>query len=233
MPRFHFQVTDVEGKPRRGTMEAPSLADARALILKRGFSVVELRPAEAEPGALQVHAARPAARYHTGPAAPRPYNPTLGERLGRLLPSATGVRAALAILALIGLVWMVVGWRTVAPKSANQAAGRLAQESLQKYKITVGGRVSVHGSSALGDVQILVDLPEIPYQQTFEWAKLKHPVPNGFVAELEFQTARSAKTMVVKARKPGLGEAEMPLIHLRPGGGRFDQLQFNIHPKVR
>lgn len=233
MPRFHFRVTDVEGKPRRGTMEAPTLADARALIQKRGFFVLELREAEGEPGSLQVHAARPTARYHTGPAAARPYRPTVSERLAALLPSATAVRAALVVLALIGLVWMVVGWRTDAPKTASPAAARLAQESLQQYKITVGGRVSVHGSSALGDVQILVDLPEIPYQQTFEWAKLKHPVPNGFVAELEFQTARRAKTMVVKARKPGLGEAEAPPIHLRPGGGRFDQLQFNIHPKVR
>jgi hypothetical protein len=233
MPRFHFRVTDAEGKPRRGTMEAPSLADARALIQRRGFVVVELRAAEAEPGSMQVHANRPAARYHTGPAAARPYQPNLGERLTALIPSAPALRAGLALLALTGAVWMVVGWKTVAPNRKTDTAAKPVQQVLQQYKIVVGGRVSVQGSSALGDVQILVDLPEIPYQQTFEWAKLKHPVSNGFVAELEFQTPRRARTMIVKARKPGLGEAQTPLLHLRPGGGTFDQLQFNIQPKVR
>lgn len=233
MPRFHFRVTDVEGKPRRGTMEAPSMADARALIQKRGFFVLELKEAEGPEGSLQVHTTRSTARFRTGPADARPYKMSLAERMAALVPSANTARLVLALLAAVGLVWMVVGWRTGAGKSRSQAGPTSKPAPLQTYKIVVGGRVSVQGSAALGDVQVLVNLPDIPYQQTFEWAKLKHPVSNGFVAELQFQTARRAKTMIVKVRKPGLGEDAAPEIRLRPDGGVFDQLQFNVRPKAR
>jgi type II secretory pathway component PulF len=45
MARFHFQVSDTEGKIRRGTMEAQSLSDAREIAGRRGYTIIELREA--------------------------------------------------------------------------------------------------------------------------------------------------------------------------------------------
>lgn len=232
MPRYQFRVMDPEGKARRGTIEARSVSDARTLIEKRGFTIIELKDAGEPEPTVQVQSPRGTARYHVGPAAPREYRPSFGERLGALLPAPSITKAGLALLAAVGLLWMVSTWRSTGPKSSpGRTAKRAAEQQLNEYKIQLAGHVAVQGSESLGDVQIVAEFPDIPYQQTFEWAKLDHPAHDTFVTKLEFKTPRKARVMNLKAVKPGLGEVRLPEIRLRPGGGEYPHLSFTIVPK--
>lgn len=232
MARFHFQVSDSEGKIRRGTMEAQSLSDARAIAHRRGYTIIELREAVdgiSEP-VIQVATRSATSRYHTGPAPARAYRPGLWQRLHDLFPAQT-VRAVMMILAVVGLVWMVVGWRTPGPRGSGSGPGRpAATPNLTALKLQVEGSVEVVGSSSVGDVQITVDLPEIPYQQTYDWSKMKHPRPGHFLVEVEFESTRKARQLIVHARKPGLGETSTDVIRITPQGGKYTNLKLVIKP---
>lgn len=235
MARFHFQVSDTEGKIRRGTMEAQSLADAREVAHRRGYTVIELREVVdgvAEP-VIQVQSRPASSRYHTGPAAARPFRPTLVQRLQEMFP-VNAVRGVMALLIVVGLIWMVAGWRT--PGAPARGAGPVRPVStpnLTALKLQVEGSVEVVGSTSVGDVQITVDLPEIPYQQTYEWSKLKHPRPGHFLVDVEFESTRKARQLIVHARKPGLGEASTEVIHIIPQGGKHTNLKLIIKPGAK
>lgn len=229
MARFHFQVKDSAGGVRTGTMEARNLADARQIIENRGFSVVQLRAVEeAAPSSpkLEVHTKSAHMRHHVGPAPRREYRPPLGERLAALLPPASALNVGFLLLALLGALWMVRSWRSPgAGPPGSRPAVQATPESFP-VKLLIEGKVNCPGSP--GDVEILVDLPEIPYQQTFQWSKIKHVKPDHFVVEVQFESTRKAKTLRVVARQPGVGEASVGPIHLRPGGGDYRNLEFNI-----
>jgi len=233
MARFHFQVSDTEGKIRRGTMEAQSLSDAREIAGRRGYTVIEL--CEAVDGipepVIKVSTKVATSRYQTGPAAPREFDPGILERIGALF-SAKAVRAVMSILIVVGFIWMVVGFRSPAARSGTSGGPRpMVTPTLTALKLQVEGSVEVIGSSSVGDVQITIDLPEIPYQQTFEWSKLKHPRPGHFYVEVEFESTRKARQLIVHARKPGLGETSTDVIRIVPQGGKQIGLKFVIKPK--
>lgn len=232
MARFHFQVSDTEGKIRRGTMEAQSLSDAREIAHRRGYTIIELREVVdgvPEP-VIQVATKSATSRYHTGPAAARPYRPDIFQRLYDVFPVQT-VRAVMAVLIVVGLVWMVAGWRTPGARSTGSGPSRTAATpNLTAFKLQVEGSVEVIGSSSVGDVQITVDLPEIPYQQTYDWTKLKHPRPGHFLVEVEFESTRKARQLIVHARKPGLGETSTEVIRITPQGGKYANLKLIIKP---
>jgi len=233
MARFHFQVSDTEGKIRRGTMEAQSLSDAREIASRRGYTVIELREAVdgvPEP-VIKVQTKSATTRYHTGPAPAREFDPGILERIGDLF-SAKAVRAVMSTLIVVGLIWMVVGWRSPAARGGTSGAPKpMVTPTLTALKLQVEGSVEVVGSSSVGDVQITIDLPEIPYQQTFEWSKLKHPRPGHFFVEVEFESTRKARQLVVHARKPGLGETSTEVIRITPDGGKHANLKLVIKPK--
>jgi hypothetical protein len=231
MGRFYFQVSDAEGRVRKGTMEARSLADAREVAIKRGYTVVELREVfePAEP-AIKVQTRAATTRYHAGPAPPREFQPTLGQRLQALFPSPV-VKGAMGTLIVVGLAWMVIGWKNPVRAGKNTPNARVATPQLQAFKLLVEGSVTVEEYPALGDVQITLDLPEIPYQQTYEWVKLKHPREGHFVVEIEFESTRQARQLIVRARKPGQGEASTEPISLKPGGGRVTGLKLLVKAK--
>ena len=235
MARFHFQVSDTEGKIRRGTMEAQSLSDAREIAHRRGYTIIELREVVdgiPEP-VIKVTTRSATTRYHTGPAEARPFRPSLAQRLGDMFPVAT-VRAIMAVLIVVGLLWMVAGWRSPGVSPTGQGPGRAsATPNLTALKLQVEGSVEVIGSTSLGDVQITVDLPEIPYQQTYEWSKLKHPRAGHFLVEVEFESTRKARQLIVHARKPGLGEASTEVIHITPQGGKHTNLKLVIKPDAK
>lgn len=232
MARFHFQVSDTEGKIRRGTMEAQSLADAREIAHRRGYTVIELREVVdgvPEP-VIQVQTRLTASRYHAGPAPARAYRPSLLQRIGEVFP-VHAVRALMAILIVVGLGWMVVGWRAPGSPARGVGPGRVTSTpSLTALKLQVEGSVEVIGSSSVGDVQITVDLPEIPYQQTYDWSKMKHPRPGHFLVDVEFESTRKARQLIVHARKPGLGEASTEVIPIIPQGGKHTNLKLVIKP---
>ena len=231
MGRFYFQVSDAEGKVRKGTMEARSLADARDVALKRGYTIVELREvAEPAETAIKVQNRPATARYHSGPAQPRDFQPSLGQRFQALFP-ATVVRSMMGALVVVGLIWMIAGWKTPTQGGTGKPAARLATPELNALKLIVEGSVEVEQYPALGDVQVTVDLPDIPYQQTYEWVKLKHPRPGHFLIEIEFESTRRARQMIVRARKPGQGEASTEAIQLKPGGGKVSGLKLLIKAK--
>lgn len=230
MARFHFQVTDTEGKVRTGTMEARNLEDARSVILKKGFSVVDLKEALEAPAVnIQVHKKAANSRHHVGPVARRDYQPGLGERIAALTPPASVVRFLLILVALGGGAWMYTTWKDPSQAKPGSPA-RSREPELHPLKLLVTGSVKVEGSSNLGDVQVTLDIPEIPYQQTWEWTKLDHPREGHFVARLEFQSSRKARQLVVRARKPGLGEAHSEVLHLKPGGGEIHNVDLTIEP---
>lgn len=213
-------------------MEAQSLSDAREIAHRRGYSIIELREVVdgiPEP-VIQVATKSATSRYHTGPAPVRPYRPGWFQRLHDMFPVQT-VRAAMILLSLVGLIWMVAGWRT--PGARNPGAGPSrapATPNLTALKLQIEGSVEVVGSSSVGDVQITVDLPEIPYQQTFDWTKMKHPRPGHFLVEVEFESTRKARQLIVHARKPGLGEASTEVIRITPQGGKYTNLKLVIKP---
>ena len=197
--------------------------------------MVELREAEAEP-VIQIQAGTATTCYHVGPADPRSFQPDLGQRqrLQAAFPPKV-VRSLMGSLIFIGLLWMVPGWQVQHQNGPKTPAGqRLATPVLNALKLTVAGTVSAQGSSNLGDVEVTLDLPEIPSQQTYEWTKMKHPGPDSFVVEVEFESPRAARQLIVRARKPGLGEAATDVIQLQPGGGTITQLRLDIvKAKVR
>ena len=214
-------------------MEAQSLSDAREIAGRRGYTVIELREVVdgiPEP-VIKVQTKPATTRYHTGPAPARQFDPGFLERLGDLF-SAKAMRAVMSALIVVGLVWMVVGWRSPAARGGSAGGPRpLVTPTLTALKLQVEGSVEVIGSSSLGDVQITIDLPEIPYQQTYEWAKLKHPRAGHFFVEVEFESTRKARQLIVHARKPGLGEASTEVIRISPGGGKHTNLKLVIKPK--
>ncbi|MBS2035511.1 hypothetical protein JST97_11020 [bacterium] len=229
MARFHFQVSDAEGKIRRGTMEAQSLADAREIAHRRGYTVIELREAvDGAPEPVIKVQSRPAStRYHAGPAERREFRPSLGQRLQDMFPSQT-VKGVMGLLILIGLGWMVVGWRTPGAPGRGSAARPAATPNLTALKLQVEGSVEIEGSNNVNDVQVTVDLPEIPYQQTFDWSKMKHPRAGHFVVEVQFESTRKARQLVVHARKPGLGEGSTDIVAIAPEGGHRGGLKILI-----
>lgn len=229
MARFHFQVSDAEGKIRRGTMEAQSLSDAREIAGRRGYTVIELREAvDGAPEPVIKVQSRPATtRYHAGPAERREFRPSLGQRLQDWFPSQV-VKAAMSVLILVGLGWMVVGWRTPGASTKGHPARPVVTPNLTALKLEVEGTVEIEGSSNVNDVQITIDLPEIPYQQTFDWEKLKHPRAGHFVAEVQFESTRKARQLVVHARKPGLGEGATEVISISPEGGHKGGLKIRV-----
>jgi hypothetical protein len=232
MARFHFQVSDTEGKIRRGTMEAPSLSDAREIARRRGYTVIELRELVdgiPEPVIQVQNQSRPASsRFHAGPAPRRDFKPPLSQRLQDMVPLQT-VKGLMALLIVLGLAWMVVGWRTPgAPPSGGGSLKPVATPNLTSLKLQVEGTVNVEGSDNVNDVQVTIDLPEIPYQQTFDWSKMKHPRNGHFLVEVEFESTRKARQMIVHARKPGLGEGSSGVIHISPEGGRHNNIKVTI-----
>ena len=233
MARFHFQVSDTEGKIRRGTMEAQSLSDAREIAGRRGYTVIELREAVdgvPEP-VIKVSTKVATSRFQTGPATPREFDPGILERIGALF-SVQVVRIAMGTLIVVGLIWMVVGWRSQAVRGGTSGGPKpVNTPTLTALKLQVEGSVEVIGSSSVGDVQITIDLPEIPYQQTYEWSKLKHPRPGHFYVEVEFESTRKARHLIVHARKPGLGETSTEVISIPPDGGKQAGLKLIIKPK--
>ncbi|MFN8613404.1 MAG: hypothetical protein U0931_38050 [Vulcanimicrobiota bacterium] len=229
MARFHFQVSDAEGKVRRGTMEAQSLADAREIARRRGYTVIELREATdgvTEP-VIKVQSRPATARYHAGPAERREFNPGLLQRLQDMFPAST-VKAVMGLLIVVGLIWMVVGWRTPGTPTRGSRPRNVATPSLTALKLQVEGTVEIEGSSNVNDVQITVDLPEIPYQQTFDWSKLKHPRTGHFLVEVQFESSRKARQLIVHARKPGLGEGASGVIHIPPEGGHHGNVKILV-----
>lgn len=213
-------------------MEAQSLSDAREIANRRGYTIIELREVVdgvPEP-VIKVQPRSATSRYHTGPAEVRVYRPGLVQRLQDMFPAKT-VRAIMALLIVVGLVWMVVGWRSPGSQGAGSGPRRVAATpNLTALKLQVEGSVEVIGSSSVGDVQITVDLPEIPYQQTYDWSKLKHPRPGHFLVEVEFESTRKARQLIVHARKPGLGEASTEVIRITPQGGKHTNLKLVIKP---
>lgn len=231
MARFHFQVSDTEGKIRRGTMEAQSLSDAREIALRRGYTIIELREVVdgiPEP-VIKVQTKSATSRYHTGPAEARPYRPGLLQRFQDGFPAKT-MRALMAVLIVVGLTWMVAGWRSPGLPRGSAVARPGATPNLTALKLQVEGSVEVIGSSSVGDVQITIDLPEIPYQQTYDWSKLQHPRPGHFLVNVEFESTRKARQLIVHARKPGLGEASTDVIRIIPQGGKHTNLKLVIKP---
>jgi hypothetical protein len=207
MARFSFQVKDGEGKLRSGTMEARNLEDARSVILKRGFEVIDLKElAERGTGQIQILTAAAPTRYRSGPAAPRDYRSPIVEAMQERMPSPRSFRFAMALLAAVGMGWMVVGWRS-APKKTGLPGNRpLATAS--PIKVALNVTASLVDDVSLGDVEVVLDLPEIPYQQTFLWAKLNHPGPRSFTTNVTFESTRQARQLIVRARKPGYGSGE-------------------------
>ena len=233
MARFQFQVSDSDGKVRKGTMEARSLTEAREIALKRGYTIIELREVlEAPETQIKVQTRPATSRYHTGPATAREFTPSLGQRLQALFPTQV-VRGVMGTLMVVGLIWMVVGWKDPGRGGPGKSGSSLATPALNAFKLLVEGSVEVQGSSSLGDVQISIDLPDIPYQQTYEWPKIKHPREGHFSIDVEFESARKARQLIVRARKPGLGEASTEAIPLKPGGGKATGLVLKVKPKKR
>lgn len=255
MAKFNYKVQDPTGNFRSGTLEARDFKDARSIIEKRGFRVIELSPVSSglgppppledppppkapppqpvkEPtltfkapvGNIEILAKDSGSRYHTGPAPRRGYTPPLSERILSLLPPVQVSRGIAAVLAAIGLIWLVASWTR--PESSSGSANQVAQPATQKFQLKVLGSVDVKGS--LGDVELRVDLPDIPYQQTFHWAKIDHPRPGHFVIEVEFESTRKAKQVILTARKPGLGEAVLPAQPIPPEGGELRGQTFHI-----
>lgn len=231
MARFSFQVSDTEGKIRRGTMEAQSLSDAREIAHRRGYTIIELREVVdgiPEPVIQVQNHNRPAAtRFHAGPAPRREFKPGLMQRLQDMFP-IQAVKGLMALLIVVGLAWMVVGWRTPGAPAKGGPVKTAPTPNLTALKLQVEGTVDVEGSNNVNDVQITIDLPEIPYQQTFDWSKMKHPRNGHFLVEVEFESTRKARQMIVHARKPGLGEGSSEVIHITPEGGRHNNIKVQI-----
>lgn len=229
MARFHFQVSDAEGKIRRGTMEAQSLSDAREIASRRGYTVIELREVvDGAPEPVIKVQSRPAtARYHAGPAERREFRPGLVQRLQDMFP-AQMVKVFMGLLIVVGLGWMVVGWRTPGSSVRGAPVRPGATPNLTALKLQVEGSVEIEGSSNVNDVQITLDLPEIPYQQTFDWSKMKHPRAGHFVVEVQFESTRRARQLIVHARKPGLGEGSTEVIPISPEGGHKGGLKILV-----
>jgi hypothetical protein len=277
MAKFNYKVQDALGNFRSGTLEARDFKDARSIIERRGFKVIELAPVssglgppppleeppplEAPPpvepknaplgpppqlppeptkappamtfkapeikpiGNIEILAKDTGSRFHTGPAPRRGYRPPLGERILSLLPPVQVSRGIGAIIAAIGLIWLVASW-TRPESTSTGSTTQVAQNAPQKFKLRVLGSVEVKGS--LGDVELRVDLPDIPYQQTFHWAKIEHPRPGHFVIEVEFESTRKARQVILTARKPGLGEAVLPAQPIAPEGGELRAQVFHI-----
>lgn len=233
MPRFYFQVTDTEGRVRKGSMEARSLAEAREVALKRGFTVVELREvAEMAEPAIKVETRPATTRYHAGPAPRRDFTPSWGQRLADWFPLSV-IRGLMGLLMVAGLVWMAVGWKHAGYAPGAGPVKNKPTASPHPFHLLVEGAVKVEGSSTLGDVQVTLDLPDIPYQQTFDWPKLKHPREGHFVAEVEFESMRRARQLIVRANKPGMKEAATELLHVNPDGDKVTAVKLTIKPKTK
>lgn len=223
------------GSGRLGPPPPLDLPEARPTPMPSQPAVLEYRPAAqtSSPnriGKIEVHQKSSASLHHRGPAPRRGFRPSLLERWSSLLPSAKVSRNLALGLCLGGLVWMAITWKSPDSGTSSPVSKPSSQPGVQAFKLKVAGSVKLKDGGSLGDVQILLDLPEIPYQQTFDWSKLEHPKADGYLLEVKFESPRRAHKVILSARKPGYGSSTLPEQPIRPEGGELLRQDFLIGP---
>lgn len=125
--------------------------------------------------------------------------------------------AALVGVALLGLVMLLWprGWGST---------GRAGSRST--HFVCSG---TVQGADPENAV-LIVDFPEVPYQQAVRWKDVSHPRPQSFAIPVDFRFFAPPKNYRLRLRKPGMPEFCSPLLPVPADGLEADEVQVVLKP---
>ena len=211
MAQFQFRVEDQAGRVRAGRITANSLEDARKRMLDLGMKVLELRncgsPSEVTErstptsSGLRISAVEPvdvSIRWDS-----RWYE--FWERYPRERWEGPVGKALIALFALGFLVWL----RSPRASLTVAPAARASSAPLHSVNVTLSGAVQVDGVQDLGDVVLLVDFPDIPFQFSSPWKDLDHPSSGRYRWQVAVKSQVQPKSCVVRAVKPDYRESSL------------------------
>lgn len=227
MPQFRFRIQDKEGRVRTGRLTATSKPDAHARIEQTGMKVLELvevLEAGAAP-ALKVQG-QSKSTYRASRAEPYELDPTWLERLFSKLPRGITGNVVFAALGIAGLLWVVYNRNAVPTHKRG-----IPDATKVPVSVTVTGAVSMPGVQDFGDVELIMDFPEIPYQVSKRWSELEHPSQARFKWHLEFSAHNLPRNCYLRARKPHLDDATSQALNLRANLPSFD-VRLDLKPET-
>lgn len=215
MPKYSFKVLDKEGRARAGSVQAASLEAARQMIAARGLTVLDL----AEAGAtgpevkLQYEAKKGAGGIKIEPAEPRRYRPTFWDYLEKMSPDSPLFTTTVAVLAILGSLYLTTGFLRKPPEPKN------VPKPAEEVRFEGVGAVTMSGVTDYGDVTLVVDFPQVPYQKSGKWSDFQHPSAGRYKFAIDFQCAHAPTRFQVRALKPGYKEVVSKQMAVpQPGG---------------
>jgi hypothetical protein len=219
MPQFRFRIQDIEGRVRTGRLTAASKMDAHSRIEQTGMKVLELTEVldtAASAPSLKVQG-QAKSTYRASRAEPYELDSTWLEWCYAKIPTGVTPNVLFAALAIVGLLWVVYRW-----DAGSTHARGLPEPTKVPIDITVLGSVSMPGVQDFGDVELIMDFPEIPYQVSKRWSEIDHPSQSRFKWHLEFAAHSLPHNCYLRAHKPHLADAKSQALNLRANLPSFD-----------
>lgn len=161
MPKFTFKARDGNGRIRTGKVQAESIVTVRRLLADKGLELIDAEDADSSLSFL----AEPSPKFRGLSFAPpdqNQYRPTPLERLVSMLANDGWSRILVAGLALLGLGVFLWNWKNSEKKALPLRPATVATPTTLRVKI--GGTLT-RSSSLSDDVNLVLDLPEIPFRK--------------------------------------------------------------------
>jgi hypothetical protein len=201
MPQFAFKVEDQSGRIRTGRIAADDLQAARERMSALGMKILSLTAAPSEP---TLRSAPKTVGVRIRPA--EPYDPSIQWDIRWIefwsrRPAGSFNAVLMSILALLfgaGLSYFILTSRT-SVRAQNRNSTQPPEFSVN---MTITGSVTMDGPQDLGDVTLVLDLPEVPCQFGKAWKDLEHPSAGRFKWDLAVKTRVLPKKCNVTAKKP-------------------------------
>jgi hypothetical protein len=194
MPEFRYKTFPSDDQPAKsGQLKAPSSEAARLYLEKKGHKVEWIRPLKAPSETLKIEVTAPRKTIYGRDYDPGPYRPSMGDYWKRNKPPAGIIKSFLAIAAIVGVVVLFATWGT---SSKNLGSSRSKDTT---YRLSITGKIRTMGDKS--PVQVTVQIPDIPFQQTWDRPDLDGDW--AFEESLEFQTRRPGGYCAITVSQDG------------------------------
>lgn len=88
----------------------------------------------------------------------------------------------------------------------------------------------VEGEANLEKAVLIVDFPEVPYQQAARWREVSHPRPRSFAIPVDFRFFAPPGQYRLRLRRPGSPEYYSPLLPVPTEGRAADEVLVVLKP---
>ena len=224
MAQFRFRVEDKHGRVRTGRITASNKIDAESRIEQAGMKLLELTQTT-ETSAISIRDFQKKSGWKPPRAEPYELDDSFLDRFLSRIPKNLSYNAVFGAMATVGLLWVAATWAWGAKKKV------VVEIPKNPINITILGNVAISGLQDFGDVQMMMDFPEVPYQISRKWNELEHPAPGQFKWQTEFMTRTSPRDCIVRAIKPYHAEASSPPLNLRTNQSSY-QVNLKLTPEA-